>query len=208
MPPAPPPAQPVMFVSAYRQLAPSEKVFVDGYVKALEVEAQRTHERISNALSRPISPEVVEASRGMLNKPMVTVAITERINEIASETELTAQRIMRELMAIAFSSLADYGPIGQDGLPDIDLSKCTPAQLSALSQIEITTNRFGARSGKIKTHDKLAAINALAKFMGMDQAGSMAWMLYNDKPADTGSLPGNATHEVAADAYMRQINAS
>jgi hypothetical protein len=73
----------VSFASAYRQLRPVEKAFVDGYVSDVERESARRGERISNALYRAIPDDVVAASRGMLDKPLVRAAITERINTLA-----------------------------------------------------------------------------------------------------------------------------
>ena len=80
---------PISFTSAYRQLRPVEKLFVDSYVASLETEAERRGERISNALYRPVPAAAVEASRGMLERPMVRAAVAERINEIAAASELT-----------------------------------------------------------------------------------------------------------------------
>lgn len=195
------------FASAYRQLRPSEKAFVDGYVADIEREAARANERISNALYRAIPPHVVAASRGMLEKPLVLAAITERINEIASQSELTVHRVVKELMAIAFCSVGDYMQIGEDGQPWFDLTKCTPEQLSAIQSIEIEeTPRTGTRKFKFKLHDKLAGIDKLARYMGLLEADNPHYRASTARPIDAASLPDTVTTDQAGDAYSAMIN--
>lgn len=195
------------FASAYRQLRPSEKAFVDGYVATVEREAMRTNERISNALYRPIPADVVAASRGMLEMPLVLAAITERINDIAAQSELTVQRVVKELMAIAFCSVGDYMQVGEDGQPWFDLTKATPEQLSAIQSIEIEeVPRTGARKFKFKLHDKLSGIDKLARYMGMLDADNPFYRASQARPADIAALPATTTMDQAGDAYSAMIN--
>jgi len=199
---------PISFTSAYRQLRPAEKLFVDGYVASVETEAERRNERISNALYRPIDAETVEASRGMLEKPLVRAAVVERINEIAAASELTVQRVIKELSAMAFSSMGNYMTVGEDGFPYFDLAKCTPEQMSAIANVE--TEMAGPRGGsskfKIKLHDKPGALDRLMRYMGLLDPENPFWRAENAKPVNAANLPGNVSDEAAADAYARMIN--
>lgn len=201
--------QAISFASAYRQLRPSEKAFVDSYVQSIEREAERANERISNALFRPIPGDVVEASRGMLDKPLVRAAITERINTLATETELTISRVVKELMGISFSSIGNYMEIGEDGYPHFDFTRCTPEQLAAVQSVEFeeTPGRNGmTRKFKFKLHDKLGAIDKLGKYMGMLDADNPHWRASNARPIGPAALPDGVTQDAAAEAYARLIN--
>jgi hypothetical protein len=196
------------FASAYRQLRPVEKAFVDGYVTDVERDSARRGERISNALYRAIPAEIVEASRGMLDKPLVRAAITERINTLAADSELTVHRVVKELMGMSFSSIEHYMRVGEDGMPYFDLSIATPEQLAAIQSVEFeeVMGRSGPqRKIKLKLHDKLAAIDKLAKFMGMFEAENPHWRTMNERPAPV-ALPAHVNDDAAADAYARMIN--
>lgn len=202
------------FASAYRQLGPAEKVFVDAYVSDVERTAQRANERISLALYRVIGADVVEASRGLIERPLVRAAITERINDIASANELTPHRVVKEWMAIAFSSLGDYMDIGEDGLPGgptFDLTKCTPEQLSAIKSFEIEETGGGLqrpsrRKIKIILHDKIAGLDALAKLMALQTPDNPYWRQETARPMGHTALPSDTTADGAADRYAALIN--
>lgn len=200
----------IAFASAYRQLRPAEKVYVDGYVADAERYAQRNNERISLALHRAIPAHVIEQSRGMLDIPLVRAAIAERINDIAAASELTVHRVVKELMAMGFSSIGDYMTVGEDGMPYFDLARCTPEQLSAIKSVEFETNGDGLSRAtrskfKIVLHDKLSAIDKLATYMGMLERDNPHWR--NDQPRAVGPvLPATVTVDDAANAYAAMIN--
>lgn len=197
---------PISFTSAYRQLRPAEKLFVDSYVASLETEAERRNERISNALYRPVSAEAVEASRGMLEKPLVRAAVVERINEIAAASELTVQRVIKELSIMAFSSVADYQTVGEDGHPYTDFSRANPDQMRAVQAIETELSPRGGMKVKYKLHDKFGPLKELMQLMGMREPDNPHWRAYNARPVDPAALPGNVTDEAAADVYAKMIN--
>jgi hypothetical protein len=199
-----------LFVSAYRQLRPAERAYVDGYVADLERDAQRKGERISNALHRAVPAAIIEASRGMLDRPLVRAAIAERINDLAAQSELTVHRVVKELMNIGFSSIGHYQTIGEDGMPYYDLSQCTPEQLAAIQAIELETieGRNGTtRRLKIKLHDKLGGLDRLARFMGMLENDNPHWRAEQARPIDSvPTLPADAAANDAAEAYAAMIN--
>lgn len=199
-----------LFASAYRQLRPAERAYVDGYVSDLERHAERHGERISNALYRVIPPETIEASRGMLDRPLVRAAIAERINELAAASELSASRVIKEIAGIAFSSIGHYMQVGEDGQPWFDLSTCTPEQLAAVASIEIEQNetRNGTnRKFKFKLHDKLSALDKLSKYMGLLEADNQHWRASEARPiVDAPALAADTSATDAGDAYGRMVN--
>lgn len=201
---------PISFASAYRQLKPAEKLYVDGYIAETERDAQRRNERISLALQRAIPAHVVEASRGMLERPLVRAAIAERINELAAAAELNPMRVIKEYMSIGFSSVGDYMTIGEDGQPYFDLTKCTPEQLAAIQSVEVEEtgdglSRASRRKFKFRLHNKLDALNALAKHMGLLEADNATWRAETARPVGDGVLPATVDAAGAADEYARLI---
>lgn len=204
--------QPISFASAYRQLTPPQKAFVDAYVADLERQAARNNERISLALYRTIPANVVEASRGMLDSPLVRAAITERINEIAAASELTVHRVVKELMGVAFASVGDFMEVGEDGQPYFDLTRATPEQLAAIKSIKIEETGDGLsrpkkRKFEFQLHDKLAGIKMLAEYMGLLQAENPHWRADNARPVGQRAvLPADASVEAAGDMYSAMIN--
>ena len=196
-----------MLQSAYRQLDATEKAFVDGYVRDLEREAARTFDRLSNALYRPIPCDVVEAARGLLDRPLVTAAITERVNDLARDQEITRDRIVREIGGIAFSTLSDYGEVTNDGTFRLDLTNVTPEQMARVEMIEVeesfTPNGGARKKMKIKMHAKLPALLKLAEYAGI-VADSEHWKAANARPV-VPSLPDGVTVEQAGDLYARAI---
>lgn len=192
------------FISAYRQLAPHEKSFVDSYVEQIERQSERANERISNALYRPIPAEIVANSGGMLTKPMVLAAITERINAIAQASELTPARIIKEYMHLAFSSIGDYFEIDENGFTEFSLDSLTPGQLAAIKKIKIDQTLAG-RKYEIELHSKLDALNVLAKYAGIVEPDNPHWRQENARPVNPAHIDHDASVSDVQNAYAQLI---
>lgn len=204
--------RPVMFASAYRQLTPAQRAFVDAATSEIDNAAQRANERISLALNRPIPEKVVAKSHGMLENSIVCAAITERINEIAAAQELTAQRLVKELMSISTSNVGDYLTWDDEGNPSFDLNGCTPEQMAAIKTIEISRSghELGPQNTKIKVqfHDKLASIKMLGEYIGLWSGDNPHYRAEQAKAMDTSALPADTTAEQAADTYQSYLGNS
>lgn len=197
---------PLNFISAYRQLRPAEKAFVDQFVANAERDAIKNNERLSLAVQRPIHPDVIERSRGMLESAMIRAAIVERIMALAAEMDLTAPRVLKELRTIAFSSINDYVTVDERGLPVTDFAHTTPEQWAAVASLEIEENmRTGVRKTKFKMHDKLTAIDKLMRHMGMLESDNVYWRMNNATPVEPTRAPANASDEQLAQEYARMI---
>lgn len=199
----------VMFQSAYRQLTPTQRAFVDNTVVHIEQAAARANERITMALNRPVPAEIVARSHGMLDNHLVQAAITERINEIAAEQELTAARWVKQLRAIAFSNIADFmRPDGDDMV--FDLSRATPEQWSAVKSFEIEggdDDGFSRKKRKIKLTlwDKPAAIKMLGQYMALLEPDNPHWKADIARVQGAAPLPAGATAEDAGAEYQRYL---
>lgn len=190
-----------LFTSAYRQLTPVEKRYVDDYVQTLERQSEREQQRLSNYLSLPVNDDTYEASNGMLDRPMVIAAITERVNEITAATELSPNRIIKEYITMAFSNMNDYMEIDAYGNPQFSLEKCTPEQLSAIKKINYERGVNGGERLVFELHDKLKALEVLAKYTGLVEPDNSHWRNANAIPV----IDAESTTAQAADAYAALI---
>ncbi len=206
--------EPLVFTSAYRQLNSVERAYVDGYIERIEREADRANEPISHALYRGIPPHVVKQSRGMLEKPMVRAAITERISNISAANELSHQRVIREMGNLAFSNMGNYMQFGEDvydpvtgetkqGQPYFDLTGCTPEQMSAIKSIKVKESGDGLsrpvkREMEISLHDKIQPLQKLMELMGLTDPENDTWRQMSAKPADAAQATGDAADDYAA----------
>ncbi len=208
----------IIFASAYRQLAAAERAFVDGVIIEFERLADRNKERIALMLNRPIPAAIVERSRGMLDRPMVRAAISERVNEISAANDLTVQRMVKEMMSIGFSSIGNYMTVEEDldgegqivSTPVFDLARCTPEQLAAIKSIDVEESGDGLsrpvkRKIKITLHDKVAGLKMLGEFMGMLASDNPYWRASTARDAMP-VLPAGATAAEAGDAYAAMID--
>jgi hypothetical protein len=200
----------VVFASAYRQLQPAQRAFVDAAITSIENAANRAKERISLALNRPIPQDIVERSGGMLDNPMVCAAITERITALAAEQELTASRMIKELMAISTANINNFIEFDDNDMPIFTLHNATPEQMAAIKSVEVETNGDGLTRGskskiKLTFHEKLPAIKMLGEYIGLWSGDNPHFRAEQARAADKTALPNTATPEQAADEYQRYL---
>ncbi len=191
------------FVSAYRQLQPVEKQFVDKYVDDIESRADKHLVRISEFLGRPVSDEEMDKSDGMLARPMVAAAIAERLAKLSADRELSPQRVVKEWMAIAFSSHADFVVFDRDGMPSYDLSKCTPEQLAAVKKIRFERAATGAERLEFETHDKIGALKVLTQMIGLLEPDNP--YMRSEMARPVGTLDKSATVAELAQHYAENL---
>ena len=103
-------------------------------------------------------------------------------------TEITADRVLEEYGKVAFASIGNYMDWGPSGVVLVPKDSLTPEQLAAVSEVSETASESGVHV-KLKLHNKLDALNALGKHLGM----------FKDKVELSGSVNFNpltaATHD-------------
>jgi hypothetical protein len=153
--------------SAYNLLEPLERVSVDEYVNYAVEQQLRLRQSVSSAINKPIPNEFIRKSRNSLYKPLLRVAINERINEIARSRDLSPDRVIEEHAKIAFSEITDYMEAGFNGeLTVRDFDTIPKSRVGAVKSIETKPGSFGM-SMKITMHDKLPSLKLLGELMGM-----------------------------------------
>lgn len=159
-------------VSAYDQLKPTERVFVDTYIATDDPRGAMIRARPMFA-SRPSAadPRVKE----YLKRPLVMAAISERLKEIAARTELTVERTMQEIARLAYANMGDYIRITPDGEFYTDFSGITIDQLAAVKSVTVEEIKDGRgddakdiRKVKFELHDKNSALEKAVKILGLN----------------------------------------
>ena len=95
----------------------------------------------------------------LLSIPEIQAEVRRRKAEISAGLRISAERVLWEMAALGFSNIFDY-------VEDIDgelrLKELPPEKQGAVSSIKITKN-----GTEVKLHDKLKALEFLAKYTGL-----------------------------------------
>ena len=200
----------IEFRTAYWQLEPIERKFVDGYVGELEKTAERTGNRLMSTLMT-VPDGLDERALAFLARPLIRSAIAERVKDISDLCDVSVYRTLKSVTAIAYSSMEHFLDIPTDGFgyADVDLASCTPEQLSVIKSFEWEDKPKGGRKVKITLYDKLEALKVLMRYQGLldEDAGHWRDVQKKEKPLrERQSLPATVDDEQAAELYSRAIN--
>ena len=93
------------------------------------------------------------------------VSRKEEIREkIKLDTELTRERVLRELTALAYSDIGDFVTWGPEGLKFKSLDEIEPENFAAVQSIQL---KKGTKTiTRVKLHNKMEALLLLAKCVG------------------------------------------
>lgn len=187
--------------SAYAQLKPVERVFVDAHVSDMATGAHKAGKAVKEFM-KTAHPK----NHALLKKPLVLAAIGERIAEFTKAVEISAHAILAETDNIARANIADYVDFELLG-PEFKLSSATNRQLAAVQSIRIKRDSQGMINDvEIKLHSKLDAIDKLMRYMGLYEAdkdklpGTVA-----PGAAPQQQIAAHTTTAQAADLYARTL---
>jgi len=184
------PGLPGFFIPiAPMKLSQKQQRFVDEYL----VDLNATQAAIRAGYSKKTA-----ASQGerLLRNVEIQLLIQERMAERGKRTEISQDSIVKELARIAFGDprkVMEWGPNGVKLRPSTELSDEDAAIVSEVSE---TTSANGG-SLKLKTNDKLKALELLGRHMGM----------FKEKVELTGKdgKPIETTHETIVDQLRKDF---
>ncbi len=139
-----------------------QKLFADEYL--IDLNATRAY-----LVAYPrVKKENVAAVNGskMLRNTKVASYIQERMKERQQRTEVTQDRVIQELAAIAFAKATDYVKIRSSGPSARVLIKATD-ELSEEQSRAIAGIKEGTNGIEIKLNDKEKALELLGRHLGM-----------------------------------------
>ena len=102
----------------------------------------------------------------MLAKPHVKDHISELIHQRSERTGITADKVLQELAAIAFSDIRDYVEFSEEGLKAKPISHLTPEQARSIKIITGDPGKIGS-TFSIRLHDKLTALELIGRHLSM-----------------------------------------
>jgi phage terminase small subunit len=185
--------------NADREAEARRIAFAEAFIKELNVSAA--------AISAGFSPKTAAQSGSrLLADPRVQALIAERRAKIAARNDITIDRVINELAAIAFANSGDYFRLTSAGEPAVDFSELTPAQKAAIAEVVVEDFTEGrgedareVRRIRFKLHDKIAALVKIGQHLGM-------WK--NIGPKNVTNITINQTVEMrrqAVDAEFKEI---
>ena len=135
-----------------------QKIFADEYL--IDLNATRAY-RVAYPSVKKDETAAAAAAR-MLRNVKVAAYIQERMQERQKRTEITQDRVLQELAAIAFAKATDYAEIKNECVRIKDTEELDEQQARAIAGIE--EGKFGI---KVKLNDKEKALELLGRHLGM-----------------------------------------
>lgn len=195
-----------------KDLTAKQTAFAEHY--ALHKDASAAYRAAYDAAT--MAPDTIrsQASR-LLRNPLIAARVaklSERVTKIAEERfDITVDKILQELAAIAFANVQDYVRVDDDGIPMPDFSKVTRKQFAALTEVVFEDIETGQRTGKrvkFKLGPKKEALVDLGRHFGMfkdqgtinvNHTGTVTQKV--ESPAEIAAAPSKAEALKKFDAF-------
>ncbi len=166
-------------------LTDKQKRFVEEYI----VDLNATQAAIRAGYSKKTARQ---AGAENLSKPVIQTVLKAAMDAQSKRTKISADAVLAEYARIAFADIRDAVEFG-GGTVTIKASSELPDDVAAaLSEVSRT-----AQGLRVKFHSKIAALEALARHMG----------LFNDKLHVGGELSVKPDLAAFTDADLRQLRA-
>lgn len=140
------------------ELAEKQKVFADEYL--IDLNATRAY-KVAYPRVKKDEVAAVNGSK-LLRNTKVAAYIAERMQERQKRTEVTQDRVVQELAAIAFARATDYAEVTGGTVHIKNTSELDDEQVRAIAGI-----KEGANGIEIKLNDKEKALELLGRHLGM-----------------------------------------
>ena len=139
-----------------RGLRPKQARFVEEYL----IDANDTRAATVAGYSRKTAKQ--QGAR-LLTNVDVAAAIAQARVARSERVQITADRVLEEIAAVAFAHMGQYATWSDDKVSLTDSSEVDPRAVAEVSQ---RMTRYGNNVG-IKLHDKLGALEKLGRHLGM-----------------------------------------
>jgi phage terminase small subunit len=126
------------------------------------------------------------AGAKMMRRPGVAEAIAAEREASAQRTRITADRVRQELARLAFSDIGDIADWDESGMMLRARDDIAPDDRAAIAELKLKQGRDGMRA-TIRLHSKQAALDALAKHMGLYGRGVKPALAVDATPKRSGN---------------------
>lgn len=144
------------------ELNQKQKRFVEEYL----IDLNATQAAIRAGYSKKRASEY---GYQLLQKTTVFDVIQFEMAKRSKRTMVDADRVVKELLIIAFSNIKAYVDFGSQGAKLKDLSEISDESARAIKHVKQSFTSDNGGSVNIKMHNKLLALDMLAKHLGMYQ---------------------------------------
>lgn len=207
------------FRTAYDQLKPTERAFVDAYLVTDEPvgAAFAAFPDLAAAGIKDRRAVSAAGARAMdfARRPLIQAAIAEKMAAKAAQWDLRADKVVAEIAKIAYSNLDDYLSITSDGEPYVDLSKVPRDKMAAVAEVTVEDYKDGrgddardVKRVKFKLHPKLDALEKAMKYLGLyapDRVDMRVAGTFTTTPGEPAQISQAMTTAEAAEAYARSL---
>ena len=135
-----------------------QKIFADEYL--IDLNATRAYRKAYPSVKK--DETAAAAAARMLRNVNVADYIAERMQARQERTEVTQDRVLEELAAIAFARATDYAEVKDDQVFIKDTAGLSENQIKAIAGIK--QGKFGI---EVKLSDKEKALELLGRHLGM-----------------------------------------
>jgi len=201
-----------LMLTAYDQLKPTERIFVDAYV-ATDNPVTAIRAAMPALAEKLLNIRAVD----MLNRPLVSAAIADKVRRITAKYDVSVDALVRELAYIAKANMADYVRITPEGEPFIDLSEVSYEAMAAIKSVKVEDVKEGRgedsreiRKVSFDLHDKQGAIDKLLRKHGAYPATGSQFNIQlngntNNLQINANGVTENMSDADAADYYARSL---
>ena len=135
-----------------------QKIFADEYL--IDLNATRAYRVAYPSVKK--DETAAQAGSRMLRNVKVAAYIQERMEERQKRTEITQDRVLEELAAIAFARATDYAEVKGECVRIKDTDTLDEQQIRAIAGIK--EGKYGI---ELKLNDKEKALELLGRHLGM-----------------------------------------
>lgn len=139
-------------------LTEKQKIFADEYL--IDLNATRAY-KVAYPRVKKDEVAAVNGSK-LLRNTKVAAYVAERMQDRQKRTEVTQDRVVQELAAIAFARATDYAKVEGGYVTIRPTDELTEEQVRAIAGI-----KEGANGIEIKLNDKEKALELLGRHLGM-----------------------------------------
>lgn len=139
-------------------LTEKQKIFADEYL--IDLNATRAYRVAYPSVKK--DETAAQAGSRMLRNVKVAGYINERMKERQKRTEVTQDRVIEELAAIAFARATDFAEVKDNTVLIRNTSELSDEQIRAIAGI-----KYGKFGIELKLSDKEKALELLGRHLGM-----------------------------------------
>ena len=176
-------------MAADKPLKPKEEAFATGLASGLsQAEAYR---QAFPASARWKDKTIWERASRLASSDKVQARVAVLVKKAADANEVTVERIVRELAAVAFGKKRALMTWGPNGVKLKESESLSEADASMVAEVKETFSATGG-SLSLKTHDKVKALELLGRHVGM----------FTEKVELTGKGGGPLQTQAAVQFYL------